>query len=296
MKKIVWILMVVMGLITTQAAATDSRKTDDWDSRCGNRASFVRGDRLTILALTADQRLLRFRECNPMQARDIGIVRGLQTPDTALVGIDFRVQDGMLYGVGNGGGIYTIDTKTAMATLVTNLKVGLDGQFFGVDFNPAANALRIISNTGQNLRQPFAGMLAGQTQTDGALNYPGPPPVNPATGLTGAAYTNNDLDPNTGTTLFDIDTLLNQVVIQSPPNAGSLVPTGMLTVDADTPVGFDIYTTLQDGVAINNSGFASLVVGGVPGFYRVNFPTGQAFLIDYFRDPVIDIAIPLNQK
>ena len=145
---------------------------------------------------------------------------------------------------------------------------------------------------GQNLRQPFA--VAGQTQADGTLNYP--PAINTAMGLSGAAYTNNDLDPNTGTTLFDIDTSLNQVVIQSPPNAGSLVPTGMLTVDADTPVGFDIYTTLQDGVAINNSGFASLVVGGVPGFYRVNLPTGQAFLIDYFRDPVIDIAIPLNQK
>ena len=91
--------------------------------------------------------------------------------------------------------------------------------------------------------------------------------MSPATGLAGAAYTNNDLDPNTGTTLFDIDTSLNQVVIQSPPNAGSLVPTGMLTVDTDTPIGFDIYTTLQNGVAINNSGFASLVVGGVPGFY-----------------------------
>ena len=296
MKTIVWILMVVMALITTKAEASDSRKPDDSDWRCGNRASFVRGDRLTILALTADQRLLRFRECNPMQARDIGIVRGLQTPDTALVGIDFRVQDGMLYGVGNGGGIYTIDTNTAMATLMSQLTVGLVGDFFGVDFNPAANALRIISNTGQNLRQPFAGPLAGMTQTDATLNYVGPPAVSPATGLTGAAYTNNDLNPNTGTTLFDIDTLLNQVVVQSPPNAGSLVPTGMLTVDPDTPVGFDIYTTLQNSVAINNSGFASLVVGGVPGFYRVNFPTGQAFLIDYFRDPVIDIAIPLNQK
>ena len=296
MKTIVWILMVVMALITTKAEASDSRKTDDSDSRCGNRASFVRGDRLTILALTADQRLLRFRECHPMRARDIGIVYGLQAPDTMLVGIDFRVQDGQLYGVGNGGGIYTINTTTAMATLISSLTVSLAGDFFGVDFNPAANALRIISNTGQNLRQPFAGPLAGQTQTDATLNYPGPPAVSPATGLAGAAYTNNDLDPNTGTTLFDIDTSLNQVVIQSPPNAGSLVPTGMLTVDTDTPIGFDIYTTLQNGVAINNSGFASLVVGGVPGFYRVNFPTGQAFLIDYFRDLVIDIAIPLNQK
>ena len=58
---------------------------------------------------------------------------------------------------------------------------------------------------------------------------------------------------------------MNQVAIQSPPNAGSLVATGMLTIDADTQAGFDIYTELEDKVAINNSGFASLVVGGVPG-------------------------------
>jgi Domain of unknown function (DUF4394) len=294
MKKIVWIFMFIMAALTTQAAATDSRKGDD--SRCGNRASFVRDDQLTIFALTADQRLLKFRECNPTRVHQIGSVYGLQAPDYMLVGIDFRVQDGQLYGVGNGGGIYTIDTNTAVATMVSQLTVGLDGQSFGVDFNPAANALRIISDTGQNLRHPFAGPLMFQTQTDGTLNYSGPPVVNPATGVTGAAYTNNDLDTNTGTTLYDIDTSLNQVVIQSPPNAGSLGATGLLTVDADTPVGFDIYTELQNNVAINNSGFASLVVGGVYGFYRVNFPTGQAFLIDYFGDAVIDIAIPLNQK
>ena len=173
------------------------------------------------------------------------------------------------------------------------MEVSLDGDFFGVDFNPAANALRIISNTGQNLRHPFAGALAARPRPT-PHSLPRPPSV-ATTGLTGAAYTNNDLDPNTGTTLFDIDTSLNQVVIQSPPNAGSLVATGLLTVDPDTPVGFDIYTRLRDGVAITNSGFASLVVGGVTGFYRINFVTGQAILIDYFDKAVIDIAIPLNQ-
>ena len=120
MKTIVWILMVVMALITTKADASDSHK-DDSDSRCGNRKSFVRSDQLTILALTADQRLVSFRECNPTRAHDIGSVYGLQAPDTMLVGIDFRVQDGQLYGVGNGGGIYTIDTYTAVATLVQTL-------------------------------------------------------------------------------------------------------------------------------------------------------------------------------
>jgi Domain of unknown function (DUF4394) len=286
MKIMVWILMVVavMAVLTTTPAAADSL--------CGNRADLVRGPRLTILGLTADQRLVSFLECDPGLLHEIGSVSGLKAPDYALVGIDFRVQDGQLYGVGNGGGIYTLDTHTAVATLVSPLTVSLDGYFFGVDFNPAANALRIISNTGQNLRHPFAGPLAGQTQTDATLNYVA---GTPATGLTGAAYTNNDLDPNTGTTLFDIDTSLNQVVIQSPPNAGSLVATGLLTVDPDTPVGFDIYARLKDGAAITNSGFASLVVGGVTGFYRINFLTGQAILIDYFYDALIDIAIPLNQ-
>ena len=59
--------------------------------------------------------------------------------------------------------------------------------------------------------------------------------------------------------------------------------TGQLTVDADTAVGFDIYTTLDVGTAITNSGFASLTVGGVLGFYRVNFLTGSAILIDSSR-------------
>jgi hypothetical protein len=49
-------------------------------------------------------------------------------------------------------------------------------------------------------------------------------------------------------------------------------------------------------VAITNSGFASLVVGGVTGFYRINFVTGKAILIDAFGAAVIDIAIPLNQN
>ena len=97
--------------------------------------------------------------------------------------------------------------------------------------------------------------------------------------------------------MFNIDTSLNQVNVQSPANAGSLAPAGMLTVDADTPVGFDIYTELRDDRALNNRGFASLVVAGVTGFYRINILTGEAFLIDDFRDEaVIDIAIPLNQR
>jgi Domain of unknown function (DUF4394) len=249
------------------------------------------GPSLSILGLTADQRLVQFAECKPKRLYEIGRVYGLQSPDTGLVGVDFRIQDQLLYGVGNGGSIYTIDTYSAAATRVSQLTVSLDGAFFGVDFNPAADRLRIISDTGQNLRHNVN--AGGMTTADGLLNYTA---GTTATGVAGAAYTNNDLDATTGTTLFDIDTALNQVAIQSAPNAGSLVATGQLTVDPDTPVGFDLYTDLWHGVAVKNRGFASLVVGGVTGFYRVNILAGQAVLIGSFPEAIIDIALPFNQN
>jgi hypothetical protein len=290
--------LVLAAAITPFLAPSPA--TADQSSLCGNRSDFGRIPRLTIFGLTSDQRLVTFKECRPGKLKEIGTVFGLQDDDTALVGIDFRVQDGELYGLGDGGGIYTIDTATAEAFKVEELDVDLEGVSFGVDFNPAANALRIISDTGQNLRHPFAGPLQFQTQTDMPLNYT---PGTNATGVTGAAYTNNDLDANTGTTLFDIDTMLDQAAIQSPPNNGSLVATGLLTVDADTTVGFDIYTRLRKGVAVTNNAFATLVVNGTTGFYRVNQLAGTAILIDNFSgdtpddfsDPVIDIAIPLKQ-
>lgn len=254
---------------------------------------------LWVVGLTADQRLVKFRAKAPHVLRPIGKVWGLQKPDRSLVGIDFRVQDGQLYGLADGGGIYTIDTHSAQATFVSRLTVALNGNYFGVDFNPAANALRIVSDTGQNLRHPFAGPLQFQTQTDDPLDYPPPTPPNTsgptALGVAGAAYTNNDLDTNTATTLFDIDTTLNQVAIQSPPNNGSLAATGALGVDPDAPVGFDIYTVLRKGSAAKNFGFATLVVNGNTGFYRVDLLTGKASLVANLNRKVVDIAIPLDQ-
>jgi hypothetical protein len=254
-----------------------------------------------VIGLTDDGRLVRFSAGLPRKTRNIGFVSGLKAPDTSLVGIDFRVQDGKLYGVGDGGGIYTIDTTNAKANPMGSLSVPLSGTFFGVDFNPAANRLRIISDNGQNLRHNIDdGPTAGTTTPDGTLNYSTPcippPPVVAALGVTGAAYTNNDLNqPSTATTLFDIDTTRNQVVIQSPPNNGCLVATGSLGVDADLQAGFDIYSRLKGGVTVDNHAFASLLVNGSYGFYRIELTTGKAMFLGNFDDTVVDIAIPLNQ-
>ena len=245
--------------------------------------------------MTDDGKLVSFRAFSPERARDVGSITGLTGTDTAIVGIDFRVQDGKLYGVGNGGGVYTIDPRTAQATFVNALTVPLMGTSFGVDFNPAADRLRIISDTGQNLAHNVNDL--GVTAPNGTLTYTPPPAIAvPALGVTAAAYTNNDLNqPNTGTTLFDLDTTLDQVVIQSPPGVGILVATGKLGVDAAAPAGFDIYSLLVNGVTVANFPFATLSVNGKYRFYSVNLTTGQAFSLGRFDENVVDIAIPLSQ-
>ena len=171
----------------------------------------------------------------------IGSVTGLDQ-DTSLVGIDYRPANDVLYGVGNAGGVYTIDAddgrrRRSSAGSTSRCRA----PSFGVDFNPTVDRLRIVSDTGQNLR---VNVDDGTTTVDGTLNIPGATPVNPALGVTAVAYTNNDADPNTATTLFDIDTTNDNAVIQAPPNAGSLSPTGKLGVDAAGAVGFDIYSQL----------------------------------------------------
>jgi hypothetical protein len=264
------------------------------DGRDGRDDDRLRND-LRVIGLTDDGRLVSFKARSPERTRQIGSVTGLTGSDTALIGIDFRVQDGKLYGVGNGGGVYTLDPKTAAATVVNALTVPLVGTIFGVDFNPAADRLRIVSDAGQNLAHNVND--GGMTASNATLTYTAPPaaPV-AALGVTAAAYTNNDLNqPSTGTTLFDLDTTLDQVVIQSPPGNGVLVATGKLGVDTGSAVGFDIYSLLADGVTVANFPFATLAVNGKYRFYAVNLTTGQAYSLGRFDEAVVDIAIPLNQ-
>jgi Domain of unknown function (DUF4394) len=259
---------------------------------------FDPGAGLRVVGLTDDQRLVTFRSGSPARVTNVARIFGLKG-DSSLVGIDYRVQDGKLYGVGDQGGVYTINTRNASVIKVSQLTVALNGRFFGVDFNPAANRLRVISDTGQNLRHNIddpAGLpAAGTTATDAALTYP--PATGVATGVTGAGYTNNDLNSGTATTLFDIDTNLDQTAVQSPANAGTLAPTGKLLLDSDANAGFDIYSGLRDNTAVSNTGLATLKVNGRYGLYRIGLLTGSAKLAGAFpaRHQVVDLAIRLNQ-
>ena len=284
-------LLLIVVAAGAVALTFGQASADDRHGRtaCADGAGRGNDKRLDAVALTAEQRLICFSEKAPERAADIGPVTGL-AGDTALVGIDMRPSNGLLYGVGNAGGLYTIDPATAEATKMAMLTVSLSGTSFGVDVNPAADALRIISNTGQNLRFSFA---TGVTFTDTPLAYP----PNAAMGITGAAYTNNDTDPTTATTLFDLDSMLDQVAIQSPANSGQLVATGKLGVDAGADSGFDIYSRTRAGAMVENRALAAVSVGGEYRLYGIDLLTGRATDRGAFTEAndVIGLAILLKQ-
>jgi hypothetical protein len=228
-------------------------------------------------------------------------VTGFVGDETRLIGIDARVQDGLLYGVGDKGFIYTITVNPDPTysyvdlTKVSQLTVPLYGTTFGVDFNPAADRLRIISDNGQNLRH---NLNDHTTVEDLSLNLNGAP----GRGVTAAAYTNNDLSGDSATTLFDLDTVNDQVVIQAAPNNGTLNPTGKLGVDASLNAGADIFSDLPSptGKTVTNTAFAAFVPTGVSraSFYMFDVLTGTATKVGDFPSivPVTDVAVALDRN
>ena len=259
---------------------------------------------LKVIGLTANNELISFTTSAPrLTSRLIGTVAGTRAADSVIVGIDYRVQDGKLYAVGRGGGVYTIDTSNATATLVSQLTIALEGGRFGVDFNPAADRLRIVSDSGQNLRHNVN--AGGVTLLDLPLNNGAMPPV-AVTGVASAAYTNNDdavvnpLAALTGTVLYNINATTGSLVIQIPPNAGGINNVGTLgLLEVSGRVGFDIYTvTSRGGTTTSNLGFASISnAAGASQLYSVDLSSGVAKSLGLMRTraPLVDIALPIAQ-
>ena len=141
----------------------------------------------------------------------------------------------------------------------------LDGTSFGFDFNPTVDRIRIVSNTGQNLRiHPVTGAIAS---VDKVLT-PGMPAVS------SVAYTNNI--PNAmSTTLLDIDQGTDKLYTQAPPNDGILVEIGSLGIDIDATNGFDIGGT-------SGTAFGIFTAGDVTKIYSIKTATGAASALSDF--------------
>ena len=164
----------------------------------------------TVIAVNDQAELLRFNAGQPERVTARLPLQGLPAGDT-LVGIDFRVARGVLYALSSSGQLYTLNTENARLTPVGSAAPAvLQGQRFGVDFNPAADRVRVVSDQGQNLRlHPDTGAVAA---TDATLAY-APADTAPRTPQVSAAgYTYNP-DEDKLTTNYAIDLAAGTLVM-----------------------------------------------------------------------------------
>jgi hypothetical protein len=263
---------ILMAAAATMIGCSSSYDDDPQAPPAPAPAPPAAGD---TLALTSNNRLVTFNRSAPSISTAVSI-SGLAAGEN-LLGIDIRpggTPSGELYALGSTGRVYTINTGTGVATQKSTLTAdatdatspftALDGTDFGVDFNPVPDRLRIVSNTGQNLR---VNVDTGATITDGTLNSAGAT----RTGITAAAYSNSFASA-CRTTLFYLDAALNRVVTTTDPNNGVLSDVGALGVNADSMHGFEIVTA-TDG---SNSAFAVLSVNNAPTLNSINLATGAA--------------------
>ena len=259
-------------LVSSIALALTACGSDDDDNNVAPvpttppPASATVGD---VVALTVSNRLISFDRASPATIRTNVLVTGLQSGEN-LVGIDMRPFDGMLYGVGSTGRLYTLDPVTGAATSKSRLAAdaadttdaftALAGTNFGVDFNPMADRLRIVSNTGQSLR---INVDTGATTTDGSINGGAA-----NTAISASAYTNSFAGTGS-TTLFGIDAVNNTLYTQNPPNNGTLANPVPLGIVAGAVNGFDID-------ARTNMGYMVATVGGARNLYGVNLAATSA--------------------
>ncbi|AUN93607.1 DUF4394 domain-containing protein [Pseudazoarcus pumilus] len=259
----------------------------------------------SVYALTAKHELIRFDPAEPDKVLERVQVTGLADGDT-LRGIDYRVAHGVMYALGARGQLYTVDPKSGALSRVGDGKLPLDlpeGPL-GFDFNPAADRVRVVAETGLNLRlHPETGEAVDFDpdregfQADRSLRYAfNDRFIGQEPSVSAAAYTYNPDDEKL-TTNFAIDRERGTLAIQGTregteppvsPNLGVLNTIGDLGTGALDEASFDISD-------INNTALAALRVegGDKTELYRVNLDLGRAMLIGTIGDgePLLGLAI-----
>ena len=251
------------------------------------------------LTSTGGGRLISFDTSNITAQTNIAAITGV-TAGHALRGIDFRPSDGQLYAVSTANSnataaqLYTINLTTGVATAVGSgfTLTGNVSDQISLDFNPVANALRVVTGSAQSYRvnANVGTLIAQDTSIAG----------NPL--ISGIAYTNN-VAGATQTTLyaynFDTDVVgtIGGANGVPSPNGGTfnvVGSSGVVTFGAGV-AGFDIsgatgdayFTADSPGSAANE-------------FYRMNLSTGVLTQIgpnDAFSGvfDLLDISIAIGQ-
>lgn len=229
----------------------------------------VAADAAIVTGLSANNELLTFSTSNTSVITNSVTVTGLG--DFMLRDIDYRPSTMELYGVGvnnmGQGAIFKINSATGAASSVplTGAPFSLGGNV-GIDFNPVPDALRVVTSADQNFRVTFVTPTTN-VLVDGSQAFAaGDPNFGTDPNITTIGYTNNFAGA-TSTTLYGIDSNLNALVTQIPPNNGTLNTVGSLGFNVSSDSGFEITSM--------NEAFLS----DLDRLYSINLSNGQATLL-----------------
>lgn len=241
----------------------------------------------TLVAVTASQHLIRFNGGQPQKLLSQRPLTGL-APGERVLGIDYRVARGQLFALGSSGRLYRLDPTTAALTPVgPPFAQALSGAQFGFDFNPTVDRIRVVSDSGANLRlHPDTGAIvdadtsAPGLQTDGRLAYDaGDRQAGRMPKVVAAAYSYNQQDERI-TTNYAIDAALGTLVRQGSlegaqpgisPNTGRLFTVGPLGAGPVGEAQFDISD-------VRNQAYAAITAPGGRSavLHRIDLQTGAA--------------------
>ena len=204
-----------------------------------------------------------------------------------IVGIDVRPNTGQVFALGYAptgtqAQVYSLNPTTGVATAAgaaLTLDLGSSTSRIGFDFNPTVDRLRVTAGNRADFRlNPNNGALAA---TDGTLTYAATDANAAQTpGVGSSAYTNSYIG-TTATALYDLDEANGRLVLQSPPNNGTLVtvgPLGVATNGTNQTSDLDIYfnPTTGTNVAYLSTAISTSATAATSTLYTVNLTTGAA--------------------
>lgn len=231
------------------------------------------------IGLVGDRTLVMFDTETATAARTVE-VKGVD----GLMGIDWRPADGKVYGVTYDGQIVTIDPASGRSAPKAKLDMvpAVGANTAVIDFNPAADKLRVVIGT-TNLR---IDPESGKVTTDKPLAFvkedmhAGEKPA-----VAAGAYTNSFGKPEKAK-LFHIDATIGALIQQTVPNDGTLAAIGKLGIAASDAYAMDVQTT-ADG-----KNTAWLVAGGA--LHQVSLEAGavtQSWPLQGVKGTIRDLTV-----
>jgi Domain of unknown function (DUF4394) len=215
-----------LNLSNASISSSSVMNASSKDTAFAAQSSGVVMPKTSIYALNANNAILVL----PPGATSFSRLGRVTTSNGNLIGIDFRVADGLLYALTDTGSLYTIgltSSRLGAATLVSNLTPRFAGGFQSLmDFNPVLNALRLIGSNDQNFAVVNSGGNLNATAAQTAVSYmAGDVNAGVDPNISAGSYTNNFVGATT-TLFYAIDYDLDTFVTIQPATPGGSSATG----------------------------------------------------------------------